>query len=134
VRRNDGDNSREDGAKSRIDAVRREHQEVSKEEAAMKPVGRLRNRRRHRNLAAERRQNPKKSPRGIVDRGRDYRCRLEDDTPCRSGMAQEKRRQERSDQGAGERRAPKGREEISTSLLLGGCVRTCLLGRYLAML
>jgi hypothetical protein len=39
----------------------REHQEVTKEDAAVMPVGGLRKRRRDRNLAAGRRQKPKRS-------------------------------------------------------------------------
>jgi hypothetical protein len=41
-----------------------EHQEVTKEEAAVMPVGEPRKRRRNRNLAAERRQKPKERTRG----------------------------------------------------------------------
>jgi hypothetical protein len=41
-----------------------EHQEVSKEEAAVMPIGELKQRRRNRNLAAERCQKPKERTRG----------------------------------------------------------------------
>jgi hypothetical protein len=71
-----------------------EHQEIFKGEAAVMPVGELRKRRRVLSLAAEHHQKRKERIQGEVG------CRLQEGVSlCKSGMAQEERRQKYWDTG-----------------------------------
>jgi hypothetical protein len=73
-----------------------EHREVPKEHAAVKPVG-LRNLHRSRNLAAQRRQEPKEWTRGNWIPEEIGCCPQKDEPPCRSGMARRTHAQGESD-------------------------------------
>jgi hypothetical protein len=73
-----------------------EHQEIPKEDAAVMPVGGLRKRRRDRNLAAGRRQKPKRRIQANCESKTDRRWQ-KGIPPCNSGMAQETRLQKNCD-------------------------------------
>jgi hypothetical protein len=74
--------------------------EVPKE-VTVRSSGALRKRRRSRYIAAVRRGQPEKGPGEILDPGRNWSSRQKDDPPCKSGIAQERRRQKVLDQVQG---------------------------------